>query len=105
MKKSVAKLILSWMVLIVGVTAVFLLRNHFGIISLEDAKPTITTVKTNKEGSVGIWWDCYNTTVTSYNIYKVKVAKILAHQASLGAIIISWIISGIGILSSRSLCS
>lgn len=75
MKKSVAKLILSWMVLIVGVTAVFLLRNHFGITPLEDAKPTITTVKTNKEGSVGIWWDCYNTTVTSYNIYKVKDGK------------------------------
>lgn len=28
-----------------------------------------------------------------------NIAKILAHQASLGAIIISWIISGIGILA------
>ena len=72
MKKSVVKLILSWIVLIVGVIAVFMLRHHFGVTTIENAKTTITTVKTNAEGNVGIWWDCYNTTATSYNIYRIE---------------------------------
>lgn len=78
LKKSVIKFIVSWAILIAEVIVIFFIRNYyFGTVSIGDAQPLITNIQMDPKGNVGIWWECHNTTITSYNIYKMKDGKLV----------------------------
>lgn len=70
MNKMAYKLVISWCLLLLSVLAVLFVRNRIGVIPIENSQPVITSIQVNDDLNIGIQWECSNTTVTSYNIYK-----------------------------------